>query len=455
MIESDYSLEAILFQTGDDFPSTLDNNFKSCIEAYPDLDAMNEILDNLGRYIKSKTGLNFNITTRDPNKFLAFISTGLYAHVSIPAMNGFNLVDSSAVKRMEALNLDSFKPESIVAGTIDNAKVTVSGCYSELKFDMLLYSTWFNGKLSADVITAVFLHELAHGWDFCTKVGDTLIISTFAAVATGQIRDGDLIENKIKIGNALLKSYGLTEKVDETNASASTVVALMLAGQPQFMQNRYGRRYESVREAERIADQFVNRWGRGRSLVKALLEIKKSTGPMAKIGITPRWSGIISNLKTVAYFPWKSVGGFYAKSTVGATTAGKVITGGTIAGTYIGVYMVIMTILAFALESLSEWMAPNGRHPDTIDRIKDIRADTVAYLKTDPDPEERKQALDDIAFMDEQIKEVATWTNLSSRFSRYIGTLLTGRLQSTLRERAETDLVNNPLFELTAILKGK
>lgn len=452
MIESDYSLEAILFQIGKDFPETLDNNFRSCIEANPDYSEMNRILESLTAFIKSRTGIRLEFKLIKPNGFLSLLSTGYVTAVDIPGHNSFNALDPKAIKKMTELDLDNFEVESIVAGKIDNAKCTVSGIYSEITFTMAISVTFFDGSVKPEHITGITLHELGHCFDYCTKVGNTLITSTFAAAATGQIKDGDTIEQKVLIGNAYLKAYGLPNRVDENNADASSVVALLLAGQQLHMQNRLGRRYDPIREAERISDQFVNRWGRGRSLVEAMIQIEASKGITGKLRIKPRWMGAVGDLSWFAMFPWKSFASNYARGVQAGVSGAKMA--GIIGGIAIPVKLIVGVIVTFALESLVEWMVPNANHPSLPERINYLRLDTIALLKTDPEPDIRRKALEDLEYYDQMVKETTSWTAVSKRLTQYLARVLSGRYQRNLKERTEVELINNPLHELTAVLKG-
>lgn len=362
--------------------------------------------------------------------------------VHTPNMNTFSPVNVKAVERMRKLDLDNLSIYDTIEGRVDYAKGKVSGFFSKIVNKFSFSRKTFDGHFTAPELAAPFLHEVGHAWINCAYMGETLATNFVLAELVGQYDTLADVRKKFLIGKAITKMVGSDREVTEKTDGAE-LTAFVLEGQVRRMQKVAGTRWYDRRLTETLADQFAVRFGAAADLVRALTKFEKSRHLFADAGYEPKWLGIVFNFANIVLLPFDVAA---ETSTLVART---------------GFEMIKQSARSFGLSffmsgfltEISRKVSGNAQAP-LAERIQTIRRDVISELKNpNLDEKTRKIILQDLAVIDEQVKEAHPFTDVYSRLTKWITATTLGRKSEFGHQNLVDDLANNRFYEFAAQLK--
>lgn len=429
---NDSSNESIAFQTTSNFPVLLVKLFAEAISAAGRVNELDVVLNKIHDLTVATTGISLKPKLTEEN-----FTDGKYRVVcEVPSQMAFSPLNPSAVKQMNSLNLPNSNIETVLKGVVDYKNCRVSGALTQMPFSIHMTLAMFDGYLEPEELSAIYSHELGHAWTTLVYMGQTLITNVILAEVVGQIGHGGAERRDYQVAKAAIAYSGGTDSVPDT-IDQEVITAIVLKNQPLRMQKRIGSRWYDSRMAEVLADQFAARWMMGGHLVKALGKMERKRNIIfSTSGYDPIWIGIAANLLNVALLPWSSVG-------KGALTLG------------VGIIksQASMFCLSMGIHTLTDVLG--GGHPTPEARIANIRREIVGLLKQRDLPTEvRERALADLSVIDDEKLKVHNYGDVVAKINSWLYSLLSGKLYDLGRQSTREELVNNRLYELSAILKG-
>lgn len=426
------SNESIPFHTSSDFPGKLTQLFAEAIECKGRINQLDAVLARIADLTAKTTGITMRPKFTEGN----FADGNYRVMCEAPNHAAFSPLNPGAMKKLEGLTLDKNNIETVINGTIDYKNCRVSGAFTQIPFSFYSTVEMYDGYLTAEELTAIYLHELGHAWVALVYMGQTLLTNAILAEVVGQLTHEKSEQRTYLLAKAAIAYSGGDDKVPD-NIDQEVITAIVLKNQPMRMQQRIGSRWYDSRMAEVLSDQFATRWGVGASLVKALGKMERKRNIIfSTSGYDPIWLGITANLVNIAMFPWLSV----SKGIL-----------------HLGLAVVKSQALLFSLSmginTLTDLLG--GGHPSPQTRIANIRREIVGLLKRQDLPKEvRQRALADLAVIDDENLKVHNYGDIVAKFNNWFYNLVSGKLYDLGRQSGREELANNRLYELSALLKG-
>lgn len=401
-------------------------------------------LDEICAYVKDYTGFKTSITLIDPTTVSKMLFSPYRASVSIPSTASFNPLNPKAMKAYSNGDIRSFKPETLLDGTMDFKQGKVTGFYSAINYDIEYTTMMFDGRLSGEELAAVYFHELGHVWSISVMLGQSLITSALCAGVTDFFNRHEDVAKRMTFGRMVLSSVDPKADADPTVESLTKVIVTSVE---QRFQNTTGLKFKANELNERLADQFAVKWGLGLSMALVIKKLQTNNSFAGKVGLASKWTGVVGASVTLIQIPWKSL--MSPAMLVGSTKL-KVITGGVWTVTTI----VSMTIIAMMVEGIGVLINPNGRHPSSKERIKALKREHIALLQQKISAKERAAILADIDAIDDAYEEVLEWDDLFEDVFSQLGGYITGKQRDINAKDSIADRTHNQLDELTARLEA-
>lgn len=444
------SLESILYQgKSNPLVNAINYHFDKVIQAKArnDYSALKDNLNMIGTVVTNRTGIRLDVILEDTSTFNKIFGNPYSMSISLPTENAhLNILNPKATKLFTSGNIDSFKVLDIVNGTMDYNEVKVSGFYSDIIFELKLYDMLLDGKVEAEHLTSVVMHELGHIWTILATIGVGVITSAMAAGVVDFFGRYDNPAVRAKFGKMVSKSVGSNvDVVDEKD-----LITTVLASTETTFTKLTSLKYKSTATNELLADQFASRWGTGASLVEALRRIYDANTWLGRVGMTGKWRGVLGTIQTISTSPWIH---FFMDHRIQGKLVTSVISRGAMTASAVATSIVITTVLgSFIAEVLVDLFLPNGTHPDIKQRIEFIRRDQVALLRTNLSKKDRALILKDIDSIDKVYKDVQWWGNHYRDNLRSLVRKLWGTTQDIDYKDSLSLRDNNPLHELKARL---
>lgn len=359
-----------------------------------------------------RTGIKISILTNShlaaimpfyPNSYGIFVKESRY--------DQFILIDDQA-KIMDA----AFEH----TGTVDLQKCKVTGIFSEYVAPMWLNITQLvrTFKMSSAEITAVFLHELGHGFSGCEYSNR---LNSTNQILAELLRDTNKKKN-------LPRDYHFKELQKINPKTTQEQVDKMMNGkniimgpeafrftkdmiQSQMPENRY-----NENTFETLADNFAARWGYGEALTGALERLYQD--PTYKFRMST-FGQIVFSAASILYIAYILV--IFFKYLAASMT---VLSGGTLAvgslAAALGSGMVLYGFIGISLTLLAVIVLHSTHaHPMTYDDLKyryqRVRNQYVDLIKdAELPPKQIKSAIDSIKAMDKLVADKKSFTNFAT-----------------------------------------
>lgn len=437
--ELQLSLEAIAFQTKKNFVRELISLFGQILAEHKNPSRVQALQAKITSLTLDTTGIWLEPHWEEA--FLPWILGPYVIKVNTPNLNALSPINKKAVEKLRDFDLDNIRTTDLLTGTIDYANGKMTGFYSQIRHDLFWSKNMFEGDFVAEEITALYLHELGHGWTNLTYMGETLVTNVILAEVVGQYNLQETVEKKYRVGQVALKLASVDKKLPK-DADMGELTAIVLEGQINRMQKAAGTRWYDERLAEAIADQYAIRWGMGAWLVKALAKLERSTGIFANEGYEPVWWGVLMNFMNVAFLPFN--GSKYVVryalepmvKAIASSFAFSLLTSGV------------------ATELIKKVAGANG-HAPMPQRVAAIRREIVSQLKQPKLNESvRKACLADLEVVDNELENVHSFSDIYSYVTKYVANAFMGRTTELGRHDLIENLANNRLYEFSALLKG-
>lgn len=441
------SLESIAYQgKSNRLVNGLTTLYTDALEYYAngELNRVIDTLEEIGAHIKSVTGINMTVTQYTPSLMSKVFMNSYTAAVTIPnGVQNLNPVDQHSFKRLTEGELDSKGHASLINGKIDFKKGTVSGYYTQFSFNMRISTTMLEGKISAESLVGVTLHELAHAWDYLVHIGIGTITT---ALAAGVHEFFDRYSDPAKRMRLFIRVTGDTDpNIDIKDLTPDNATVYLVANSDRWIKDWTGIEFKSGESGEYLADQFAVKWGGGLSLVTALRDITYLDSLVGKLSIPSRWSGGVNtalNVFTGTLFLNLN----RARKATNATAA----TLGAVAVRGVGIELLV----AFLVEVIAKATHPYGQHPSISSRVERIRSDLVGTLREVKNPAEKQLILKDLEALDILADEVTDWREMYRSFFRDIVRQVSGRTREDNFKRSVAERNNNRLYELLARIEA-
>lgn len=433
---SDLSVEAIQLQPNTVFSKLARQQFQKCIDAQGDEVAIIQALQELSNIVMNIMGINVQYGYMKPE----LIGGKYLCSIKAPQLSTFNPLQPKMMAKLDALDYANFVPEEVLAGRLDFKEVKAYGFYQQIVFQINWTPAMFDGRLDAEELSAVNLHELGHAWTIMEFMGQTIVTNTILANTLGKLNPDDSKERVFEVGRAAIKLAG-GEVPADLDDMQHVIVAVQI-GQERRIQNRVGSRYVGDRLVERVADQFAARYMAGASLVKAFGKIERNRNPLlSHSGYDPKWVGIIANLMNVVSFPFTAVRAGGVKFTLG------LLKGYSLA---VGAPLLKVATADFMADKLGI-----ADRETPIERTQSIRRELVGFLKDRSlDPEVRRQVLLDIETIDVEMRNVHKYGDVLNKLFTHVFQIGIGRAHAVSQATVQESLANNRLYEAAARLKG-
>lgn len=426
------SLESIAFQLKSDYPSQLAQAFQKCIDAQGMINVIDIALGDIRELTCDTTGIWMEPVLMEPG----FLEGDYMVSCVTENLNALSPINMAAVSKLAKYDLASMRAEQILDGTVDLRNAKVTGFFTKIKNRFNVSPSMFGGLFTAWELVGLYLHEVGHAWVTYEYLGQTLITNTIIAEVLGVYNSDLPLARRYEVGRAAVKLSGNPADVP-ADADMTTIVALVLQGQPRRMADRVGSRWYDQRLAEALSDQFAARWLVGAPLVTAIGKMQRSRGILAARGYDPKWFGLVSNFLNIISLPFGLVE--KGAGAVAIATAKSLATTAAIGG---------------SIQMLLHLMS-GGKYDAPKTRIDAIRRETVTLLKDRRlDDVVRKQLLADLEVIDKEKASIHSYGDVLSRATDWLIQKATGRANELGANDLSEDLANNRLFELAARLKG-
>lgn len=322
-------------------------------------------------------------------------------------------------------------------GTINTAKATVGGFFSECECDLYmnfraLFKTY---KMSAPEVTAVTLHELGHafyGFEYSDRM------ETANQVMQNVIKEVTSKKDKSDRVYVYKELKSVNSKITEQEVDSLLTGNRVIAGKTWF-KVIIGTVEEQLQDStyaknsfEQLADNFATRFGYGRSLVSGLEKL------VGHYYLNPEKSK--AGFSLLYFFESLSF-------VVMAATA-------VIAMPLTPLLAIICGALAFLSLRAGAEDARDYTYDDLKIRYKRVRNEYVERLKDMKlSSEIVKPILDDINFMDKIISETYVYRNAIEYFSNFIFSSASKAKKSIQEQQLLEELAMNDLFIASAEIR--
>lgn len=449
---STLSLEAILYQGKHNaLVNGLVHIFEQAIQykAEEDYPKVVDILNTLPGLIKEKTGMYFAVSLTTPGILSKSIGSPYNVTVShTPETAQINVLNPVATKRFKEGDLKSFKVTDLVNGRMDFNKVFVTGFYQEVMFEMKVSDFLLDGKVTAEQLSAIVLHELGHAWTILASMGVGVITSSLAAGIMDFFNRYDDPAQRAQFGKMVSKSIGSNvDHVDEKH-----LISAVVTNTDTTFTKVTGLKYKSNTVNEQLADQFASQWGMGLSLAEALRAVYDSNSLFGRMGVSGQYRGMIGTTRAIIMSPWMLL--FSSPVVAGVKATPIVATGVVPVLVSTAVISVVMACISFTLETLVDLIQPHGRHPTLPQRVESIRRDQIALLRTKLSKAEKIAILDDIDAIDKVYKDVVSWDNVYHKKINELLKYIWGTTQEANYKDSLANRNDNLLYELKTRLES-
>lgn len=440
------SLESIAYQ-GDSnrLINGLNTLFTDALEEYANgnLNRVVDILEELGHHVKSVTGVNMTFSTREPSLFAKVFANSYTAGVVIPTgLKNLNVVNQRTFKQFSEGTLKVVNTEELLDGHIDFKKGTVSGFYSTLLFEVKFSTVMFDGALSADSLTGITLHELAHAWDYLVNLGIGTVTTALAAGISDFFDRYDNPDKRLRMVSAVI-SKDIPLPKDEL--SKEMAVSMVIGDTPARVRQWIGVEYKSGETNEYLADMFATRWGGGVSIAKALRDLYDLNRVTRHLGTPSRWNGAIGTGISVMLSPIVgNTNRLIQKGGLGISALTNTLAKA----------VMIEILVSLLVDLIVSSLNPYGRHPTIQKRVEYIRSDLIGILREVKRPADRLRLLEDLQVIDDIADDVKNWRDRWRDFFRTIGHTVTDRGRTDRFNASLAERNNNRLYELLARIEA-
>lgn len=422
-------LESIAYQTHSIYPKLISDKFESILGS-KDLVHIDRVLNEISEITLKAKGLNIQFTLSNGSFINPYEITA-----TVPNLDAFSPINLDASKRLSKLDLNNFKVEDLLTGHVDLKNGRVSGFFSSIKFKIMFpIKIVEDAALTAQELTAIYLHEEGHAFVTCEFLGNTLQTNTIMAALLGQVDEHTSQKRIYEIGVVASKISGEPELGHDV--TVDDIAVMVLKGQPKRMMARTNSRWYDARLTEALADQYAARHMSGASLVTALGKMNKKLGIFAPSGYEPMWLGGLSNFMNLLFFPFRY-------SVLGSIALLKAIW---------KTYCITISISVIS-QTLSLFSSTTYDEPKM--RLEAIRRESVGLLRDKNLPDDvRRSVLEDLKIIDKEIGSIHPYSDIISKIMRYTFKVATGKQMSDEYNHGLETLANNKLYELSSILKG-
>ena len=322
-------------------------------------------------------------------------------------------------------------------GTVDLKKAKLGGIFSEgvVLIYMNYKSLWDDFKMSARIMTGLFLHEAGHAFntfEFADRMATTNQVLAEAAkriVSDRSSKTQEYVYRETSKVNPKIRREDVEAMMSEDRTIAGPAWARVYCGSINSQMNNA--KYDNTTN-EQLADNFAVRFGRGREVIEGL----------QKIG--GKDSGLLNHPGVVAF-------GSIFITTVMAGYLGLLL---SLAG------MTGVGLLVFAtgfVTSRIYWNSEEGRdytYDDPKVRYERIRSQYIDAIRTsEMSDSEIKGVLESIAFVDEAIAATASSESVWRSIGNVIFRSSAAAARSIEDQQIMERLVNNNLYVHAARMK--
>jgi hypothetical protein len=324
----------------------------------------------------------------------------------------------------------------VVYGTFDLKSGKVGGGFSKLAHTMRITSglLFDPEEYTAGECSAILLHEIGHAFTTMAATGliDRTVHVLLEAAMDYEKADNDIA--KIAILRKCADIAHLTEKEIQDivkNGSTKSMVLLVAAKASGAVRETLGLKNYSDRECESLADQFAVRHGAGLDLASGLHKMyrKYSNRTVGERILDLSINVLIGMFFTILRYP-------------SAIKYPLLVVAGILSSMWFAFVVTVAFILIFSII-----FGYNNTYDDPLNRIRAIRREMIAGLRTAPlKPDERRQLLAHIDAVDRKLDELPKLGKLTDETTRFIyGTLMSGMNREMRSMRELESMLNNDL----------
>lgn len=340
------------------------------------------------------------------------------AHMHIPHLGNNNVLLNRATRQVidnKELKKHLKERMSETQGGVDTKTGRVFGFLEKINIKITIGTDLAcrQGFLTAEEVTAIYLHELGHGWTFFYMLGGTLRTNVVIHAAMYDYQFG---EDKARDTERLFILEGATGvKIDNktvTSKNGNEAVSISLIQQQVAMQrSEFGASGFDNSSAEAIADQFVARQGAGVHVITGLDKL----GRDSLVG--PKIRTLMSVLKVLATLK---------------------------------LYGAPLLISIFLTDPTT------GTYDDPYKRAKRVREQIVASLKDkNLSKEQRRTRIEEIAVIDEVMDGIEDNEPFFDFLWRRVIEGGNKHVKAKVNQEMLESIINNDLYVLGSVLSTK
>lgn len=463
------SFESILYQgKSNDLKSILIDRSGRAIE-YCKADDYNKMVDELvlmSGDIKRITGMDLRVRVIDFKKWKSILGTPYSAYTDVKVLDRVSLFRKDYIEKSMTSG-KSMNISQVLDGGVDYTTGRVSGVFTQIPAEIVLYINLLDGTLEAEELAAMIAHEVGHNFTNFSMTGilgvTTAFMGSMVDVFDRYATNEDI---KVKVARSLVNTLDPNTKVD-IQPNMEELAIFTMNNTDKIFTDYTGLGWKGMESLEYLADQYTSRLGLAGATAKALTKLSRVNSLSGKLRISASKSKHVSGLmgllaKLLAYNKALE----QLRLTENTQHIAKIVTGAVkdvsvVARSSRGVFFVSYMLRSFIMDAAMilafkvgvRAMRDGRTHPTMVPRLESIKSDQIAILKGAVDERERNYLLGEIDTLDSLIDEYKSGLDWFMRLNNYLPELIMGDVWNNNQRRNLAIRQNNPLYELIERLR--